>query len=127
MPDGKALAKKAIEARDASIPKEYKLPESLYPLPKNRTKLPEASGIMSKKELEIIDLTMIPLAKAIADKKYSAVEVATAYCKAAAIAQQVSTPQWSAATLSVSCSPVDTEGLQELRLSTLLSPIRVVG
>ncbi|BEJ08344.1 hypothetical protein CcaverHIS641_0504290 [Cutaneotrichosporon cavernicola] len=86
--DGQALAAKAIAARDATIPKEYLLPKSAYPLPKNRRGLLESSGIMKPRELEIVDLIMIPLAKAIADKKYTAVEVATAYCKAAAIAQQ---------------------------------------
>ncbi|TXT15067.1 uncharacterized protein COLE_01260 [Cutaneotrichosporon oleaginosum] len=87
-PDGKALAQKAIAARDATIPQEYLLPKSAYPLPKNRRGLLESSGILKPKELEIVDLTLIPLAKAIAEKKYTAVEVATAYCKAAAIAQQ---------------------------------------
>jgi amidase len=87
--DGAALAAKAIAARDATIPKEYLLPKSAQPLPKNRRGLLESSGILTAKELEIVDLTVIPLAKTIADRKYSAVEVATAYCKAAAIAQQV--------------------------------------
>lgn len=89
MPDGVALAKEAVAARDATIPKEYALPESLFPLPKDRRDLLQRSGLLDKKELEIVNQGVIPLAKAIADKKYSSVEVTKAFCKAAAIAQQV--------------------------------------
>lgn len=89
MPDGVALAKKAIAARDATIPKEYALPESLFPLPKDRRDLLQRSGLLDKKELEIVNQGVIPLAKAIADKKYTSVEVTKAFIKAAAIAQQV--------------------------------------
>jgi len=84
----RALIDKAIAARDATIPKAYLLPKSAYPLPKNVTGLLKSSGIMSAKELEIVELSGKALAEAIAAGKYTAVEATTAYCKSAALAQQ---------------------------------------
>lgn len=77
------------------IPKEWLLTEDLAGSATGATDLrPLAwtSGILSDRELEItgdnLDATSL-LAK-IADRTYSSVEVVTAFCKRAAVAQQVS-------------------------------------
>jgi amidase len=79
----------AIDARDAAIPPEYRLPKTLYPLPKNVSGVLESSQILDDTELKIVDLTATQLRDAIAQRRYTAVQVAKAYCKAAAVAQQV--------------------------------------
>ncbi|KAK6906463.1 hypothetical protein I203_100448 [Kwoniella mangroviensis CBS 8507] len=86
--DYPALAAKAIAARDETIPSDYLLPKSAYPLPKNRTSLITSSGLISPEELEIINLSASKLRDALASREYTSVEATTAYCKAAAIAQQ---------------------------------------
>ncbi|OCF78787.1 hypothetical protein I204_00731 [Kwoniella mangroviensis CBS 8886] len=86
--DYPALAAKAIAARDETIPSDYLLPKSAYPLPKNRTSLITSSGLISPEELEIINLSATKLRDALASREYTSVEATTAYCKAAAIAQQ---------------------------------------
>ena len=80
-------AKRAEQA--ARIPAEWKLKQS--PPEETRDLRPYAykSGILSEKELEITDLDATSLIERIANGKYSAVEVVTAYCKRAAIAQQL--------------------------------------
>jgi len=83
------LQAEAIDARDATIPSAYKLPKSLYPLPKNVSTTLQDAKILDATELSIVDLAASELRDAIAAKKYTAVQVTKAYCKAAAIAQQV--------------------------------------
>ncbi|TXT04813.1 hypothetical protein VHUM_04081 [Vanrija humicola] len=82
------LAADAIAVRDSTIPAAYRLPKNTQ-LPKNVTTVLESSGILSAAELAIVDLDATRLAEAIAARKYSAVEVTTAYVKAASVAQQV--------------------------------------
>lgn len=53
----------------------------------NVSTLPETSGILTSRELEIVNLTATALAASIADRRYTASEVSVAYCKAATIAQ----------------------------------------
>lgn len=76
-----------LAKRDAGIPKEWRLPEGTK-IPSNATELTKSSGILNKEELDIIALKAIELRDAIAKGKYTAVAATTAYCKAAAIAQQ---------------------------------------
>jgi amidase len=83
------LQAEAIAARDATIPAAYKLPKSLYPLPKNVSTTLYDANILDETELSIVELTATQLRDAIAAKKYTAVQATKAYCKAAAIAQQV--------------------------------------
>lgn len=84
--DYSARAAKAIAARDATIPKEWLLPKSAYPLPSNVTPL---LGLkLSPQELSIVELPAYELRDKIAAGELSAVDVTTAYLKAAAIAQQ---------------------------------------
>ena len=84
-------AKKAEQ--DARIPAEWKLKPNAVPPEGTRDLRPYAasSGILSDRELEITGDTYdaTALAAKIADGTYSAVEVVTAYCKRAAIAQQL--------------------------------------
>lgn len=83
-------AKKAEQA--ARIPSEWKLPEAALPPKKTIDLRPYAasSGILSERELKITgDYDATALAEEIAKGTFSAVEVTTAYCKRAAIAQQL--------------------------------------
>lgn len=83
------VAAKKQKQRDDSIPSEWKIP----PVPKekkNVTDVVKESNILSNEELEIIGMyDVTALAAAIAEEKFSALQVTTAYCKAAAISQQV--------------------------------------
>lgn len=78
----------AIEARDATIPTAYRLPKSLHPLPKNVTGILTSAGILDDTELGIVNLSAVQVAQAVKEKRYTAVQVTKAFCKAAAIAQQ---------------------------------------
>ncbi|KIV82211.1 hypothetical protein PV11_04338 [Exophiala sideris] len=80
-------AKKAEQA--ARIPAEWKLKQN--PPEETRDLRPYAykSGILSNRELEITDLDATSLIERIASGSYTAVEVVTAYCKRAALAQQL--------------------------------------
>ncbi|WOO85994.1 Putative amidase [Vanrija pseudolonga] len=82
------LAAEAIAVRDSTIPAAYRLPKNTK-LAKNVTGVLSTSGILSAAELAIVELDATRLAEALAARKYTAVEVTTAYVKAAAIAQQV--------------------------------------
>lgn len=86
LPSAQELAADAIAARDATIPPEWRLPKTAYPLPLNVREL-IGTGLSSE-EKAIIDHTAIELRDALAARKYTAVQVATAYCKAAALAQE---------------------------------------
>lgn len=73
------------------IPEEYYLPQSIIDNPPlDVTDIPRTCGILSAEELEITEnYDAVGLAEAIASKKYKAVTVAKAFCKRAAIAQQL--------------------------------------
>lgn len=83
---------KAAEKRDAqfaSIPKEWRLSEPLSK-PRNTYKYLQTSGVLTKEELEItetMDATI--LLRKMASGTLSALQVTTAFCKRAAIAQQL--------------------------------------
>jgi amidase len=84
-------AKKAEQ--DSRIPADWKLNPKTLPTDGTRDLRPYAasSGILSDRELKITgdDYDATALAAAIADSTYTAVEVVTAFCKRAAIAQQL--------------------------------------
>lgn len=79
-------AKKA--AREAAIPAEWKL-KTIPAIGSNVTSVPRESGILSARELEITESTAEALVSAMVSKKYTAEEVAIAFCKRAAMAQQL--------------------------------------
>lgn len=82
------------------IPEAWKLPESItktlqYPLEEHANRLldldiPKRSGILSARELEITEANKVAdLLSKLASGTYTALEVTTAFCKRAAIAQQL--------------------------------------
>ncbi|KAI0133914.1 amidase [Xylariales sp. AK1849] len=85
-------AAKQVE-QDSRIPQEWKLKKEDFP-PESTTDLRsvvETCGILSRKELEItgVGYDATSLAAAVADGKYTAVEVTTAFCKRAAVGHQL--------------------------------------
>lgn len=76
-----------------SIPLELRLPQSVIDAaPKNVRDIPRQSGLLTERELDITEnYDATALAEAIAARKLTAVEVATAYCKRAVIAHQLTT------------------------------------
>lgn len=83
-----AQAQRFAAERDAKIPQEYRLPASVYPLPLNIKGIPEKSGLLSTQELKITALDATAIHQGIVSKQFTAVQVTTAFLKAAAIAQQ---------------------------------------
>ncbi|KIL61303.1 hypothetical protein M378DRAFT_861123 [Amanita muscaria Koide BX008] len=85
----KKLAEDKRRKRDALIPKDWLLtnPPPLSQL--DVTQEPEKSGLLSRKEIEITNLPVEALLPNIANKKWSAVEVVTAFAKRAIIAHQL--------------------------------------
>ncbi|GAA6022599.1 hypothetical protein JCM10207_003919 [Rhodosporidiobolus poonsookiae] len=86
----KAAAK--VVARDALIPAEWKLPQTILNDTSvvDVTAIPRSCGILSERELEITELDDVEeLASRLATRSYSAVEVTTAFCKRASIAHQL--------------------------------------
>lgn len=85
-----AIAAKKRAEREAAIPKEWRL-KTLPPASQTDVRsIASTCGILSKKDLEITETKdATALVFALRDKKYSAVEVASAFCKRAAVAQQV--------------------------------------
>lgn len=80
-----------LEAFAAKVPNELRLPAELIANPPiNVSEVPSTCGILSPKEVEITEkYDAIGLGEAIAEKKFSAVEVATAFSKRAVIAHQL--------------------------------------
>jgi amidase len=80
-----------LEELQQAIPKEFHLDQSIVDNPPlNVTDIPRSCGILSKEEIHITeDHDATSLAEAIAARKYTAVSVATAFCKRAAIAHQL--------------------------------------
>ncbi len=74
-----------------SIPVELRLPQHVVDsAPKNVTQIPRQCGLLTARELEITEnYDAVALAAALANKTYTAVEVAAAFCKRAVIAHQL--------------------------------------
>jgi amidase len=88
-PAWKPKAIKKREAQLASIPKRWRLPEPL-PKPKNTYDYLKKSGVLTEDELEITETTDATiLLRKMASGALSAVQVASAFAKRAAIAQQL--------------------------------------
>ncbi|KAI8582354.1 hypothetical protein K450DRAFT_228571 [Umbelopsis ramanniana AG] len=84
-------ASAAQERREKQLPDEYRIPKDKMPdaSVKDVMNFPRESGLFSNEELEITELSVPALLKAIEDKKWTAVQVTKAYCKRAAYAQQL--------------------------------------
>jgi amidase len=86
IPRWQDVARRRGKEIKSGMPQEYLLPETSFT--KNSINLPEKSGLLSQRELELTSLTATELLKLIHNETYTAVEVTTAFCKRAAIAHQ---------------------------------------
>ncbi|KAJ6145433.1 hypothetical protein N7470_009328 [Penicillium chermesinum] len=83
-----ALEKRAN--RERSIPEEWRLPKGHVPEDQlNVTDVPMHCGILTEKECEITELAAAELVERIQSRELSSYEVTLAFCKRAAIAQQL--------------------------------------
>lgn len=69
------------------IPNEYLVPPNLLNNP-SLVNLAQNSGILTARELSIISMTATGLLQCIRERKFTAVEVTTAFSKSASIAHQ---------------------------------------
>jgi Asp-tRNA(Asn)/Glu-tRNA(Gln) amidotransferase A subunit family amidase len=92
------IAARKRAARDALIPAAWKLPSKLLPRdpplfeygPQNVLNVPRECGLLNSTELQITEgYTIKTLLQALSSRKVSSVDVTTAFCKRAAIAQQL--------------------------------------
>lgn len=76
--------------RAAAIPEEWRIDASAYENLQNVLHVPESCGLLSAREIEITSRwDAVDLVRFIQQKKYTVVEVVVAFCKRAAIAQQL--------------------------------------
>ena len=86
----KEIAAIALQRREAAIPKGLLLSEELIlKLPRNLTTVPQTSGHFTPQELEIIDTDASGILLRIKQKTWTSLDVTKAFCKAAAVAQQL--------------------------------------
>jgi amidase len=86
----KAIAKQKQEERHSRIPSAWLLPSPPPPSTLDVRSIPRTSGILTSHELSITEnYDATSLADAIRSHKFTAEEVTIAFCKRAAIAQQV--------------------------------------
>jgi amidase len=80
-----------VQALNETIPQEYHLAQDLVDNPPlDVTQIPRSCGLLTPTDLEITeDHDATSLVKAIASRKYTSVQVATAFCRRAAIAHQL--------------------------------------
>jgi Asp-tRNA(Asn)/Glu-tRNA(Gln) amidotransferase A subunit family amidase len=92
------IAARKRAARDALIPAAWKLPSKFLPRdpplfeygPQNVLNVPRECGLLNSTELQITEgYTIKTLLQALSSRKVSSVDVTTAFCKRAAIAQQL--------------------------------------
>lgn len=85
------LRRKLLHEFESKVPKEYYLPQELVKNPPLDVRdVPRTCGILTARELEITEnYDAYALAGAIATRKYTAVETATAFLKRAIIADQL--------------------------------------
>lgn len=89
-PTWKAIAQRKQTERASRIPREWLLSSLPPPTTLDVRSIPRTCGILSAKELEITEkYDAVSLAQAISSKFLTAEEVVTAFCKRAAIAQQL--------------------------------------
>jgi amidase len=72
---------------NSRIPQSFLVPPALL-RGRNHAKLADTCGILSSRELAILRLTATKLLECVHDQTFTAVEVATAFCKSAAVAHQ---------------------------------------
>ncbi|RDW74999.1 general amidase-like protein [Coleophoma cylindrospora] len=85
-----AIAARKQKQRQSRIPTEWMLASPPPPTVTNVLNVPRTCGILTTKELEITEQhDAVSLSSYIRSKKYTAEEVTVAFCKRAAVAQQV--------------------------------------
>ena len=87
----KEVAAKAQEILYNSIPSEWRIPKEKLPPPerKNVTDFPTECGLLTAAELVITYSSATEIVKKIAAGEWKAEDVTRAFCKRAAVAQQV--------------------------------------
>ncbi|EXJ82756.1 hypothetical protein A1O3_06571 [Capronia epimyces CBS 606.96] len=90
-PSCKEISQKAQEALLAKIPSEWRIPSSILSnLPRNVKPVFKSAGILTPQELDITDATdATTILEKIRSRTWSAREVTVAFCKRAAMAQQL--------------------------------------
>ncbi|KAK2033250.1 amidase [Colletotrichum zoysiae] len=90
-PEFEATRQTLIEQFSAKVPQEYHVSSSIIDQPpQNVTSIPGECGILSNEEIDITEnFDAVSLAAAIAQKRFTAVAVATAFAKRAIIAHQL--------------------------------------
>ncbi|ORX39578.1 amidase signature domain-containing protein [Kockovaella imperatae] len=86
--DWQAQAQAFKDRLKSSIPLECQIPSHLLPLPPDCSRITTSCGLFSTFELEILALDATELRDRLASRQYKALEVASVYCKAAAVAHQ---------------------------------------
>jgi amidase len=87
-PSWKLVAARRQAEINTAIPPEYIVPQDLLEASEHRIKLPERSGLLTRRELEVTALSATRLLQLLHNGTYTAVEVTTAFCKRAAVAHQ---------------------------------------
>jgi len=93
--DWKTISQKKRESNASKIPAEWKLSKEIldkYDAESHQSVLdvPRTCGVLSEKEVEITEkYDATALLEKLAKKEMSSVEVVTAFCKRAAVAQQL--------------------------------------
>jgi hypothetical protein len=86
----KDVAAAALARRAAAIPEKYLMPENeLSNLPKDLTKIPAIRMNYTEWEYKIITAEAAAILQKIRDRVWTAVQVTEAFCKAAAVANQL--------------------------------------
>lgn len=83
-----SIASTKQEKRWSLIPEQWRLSER-YPLGSNVMNVPETCGILTATEIEITSHDAVQILSLIAEGTYSCESVTVAFCKRAAIAQQL--------------------------------------
>jgi amidase len=85
------IASQKRAALKDSIPSQWIIPSDIFPAEDQAdvTAFPRESGFFTEHELEITSTNAADILKKVANKEWTAVEVAEAFCKTAAVAQQL--------------------------------------
>jgi amidase len=90
VPDWQQKAETKRSQAAAKIPQEWKIPKSILGKGYSTFDIPRQSGILSDHEVDITENhDATDLIRKLASKEYSSLDVTTAFCKRAAIAQQL--------------------------------------
>src|ERR1700731_1990095 len=89
MPDWQVKALQKQKERDSNIPKEWILEDPVPEDRKNVMDIPYTCGIMTPRELELTEKDATELIGLLSEGKVSSYDLTLAFCKRAAICQQV--------------------------------------